>query len=245
MIQNVSRDWLCPLNIFKEILKWLNKEPSTTRGQNSYLPDFYFHDKDSTTKNEVLLRLILVGNIQSFYAFPDSCKILTFIVLKEVISRAMPWQLKSLRAFMSIMYILWVGNCWRNWPWYRSKHWDWSLCILLWMRFERSCEKNGTSENRTRSYQTEYHQLSHWKLLNYILICCIQPFAWFVNCFMGFDSFDSTRNILNFINVPVTLKISRFDVDRIETFLDLSPTIWGLWLNPRKTRNGIKIKIIR
>ena len=114
MIQNVSRDWLCPLNIFKEILKWLNKEPSTTRGQNSYLPDFYFHDKDSTTKNEVLLRLILVGNIQSFYAFPDSFKILTFIVLKEVISTAncfMPWQLKSLRAFMSIMYILWVDNC--------------------------------------------------------------------------------------------------------------------------------------
>ena len=33
---------------------------------------------------------------------------------------------------------------------------------------------------------------------------------------MGFDSFDRTKNILNFIYVPVTLKISRFDVDRTE-----------------------------
>ena len=69
MIQNVSRDWLRPLNILKEILKWSHKQSSTTRGQNYYLPDFYFHGKDSTTKNEALLRLILVGNIQSFYAF--------------------------------------------------------------------------------------------------------------------------------------------------------------------------------
>ena len=84
MIQNVSRDWLRPLNIFKEILKWSHKQSSTTRGQTCYLPDFYFHGKDSTTKNEALSRLILVGNIQSFYAFfPDNAKFLTSIAPKK------------------------------------------------------------------------------------------------------------------------------------------------------------------